>query len=217
MAYTMPKPCWAIIEFRIEPLPRGSGVIFESETPVRDIMARYQHQVRQAIPLAIRQGMLGWRVDDVKIVLTGGSHHLIHTHPLDFIVATPVAFLDGLRRGGSVLLEPLLTAHITVPSSFTGKVVSHVASLGGDVTATEAAGDSVHMTCVIPAARSFDLPTELSILSGGRGALSMAVTGYRECELTEDKICPRIGVHPLDTAKYILAARSALEGGIFDE
>ena len=28
---------------------------------------------------------------------------------------------------------------------------------------------------------------------------------------------PRRGVDPLDTAKYILAARSALEGDIFDE
>ncbi len=216
-AYTMPKPCWAIIEFQIEPLPRGSGVVFESIVPARDIMPRYQHQVEQAIPLAIRQGMLGWRVDDVKITLTGGNHHLIHTHPLDFIVATPVAFLDGLRRGGSTLLEPILQARITVPADLGGKVLSKVASMRGEVTETESVGENVRMTAVIPAATSVDFPTELSILSGGRGALSMRVQGYRECEQREGATCERIGVHPLDTSKYILAARSALEGGIFDD
>jgi len=216
-AYTMPKPCWAIIEFQIDPLPRGSGVVFESVVPARDIMPRYQHQVQQAIPLAIRQGMLGWRVDDVKITLTGGNHHLIHTHPLDFIVATPVAFLDGLQRGGSTLLEPMLTARITVPADLGGKVLSRVAAMRGEVTQTESAGDSVRMTATIPAATSVDFPTELSILSSGRGALSMQVSGYRECEMREGATCERIGVHPLDTSKYILAARSALDGGIFDE
>ena len=101
-AYTMPKPCWAVLKFLITPLPRGSGVQYESIVPVRDIMERYQHQVEQALPTALRQGMLGWQVDDVKITLMGGEHHLIHTHPLDFIVCTPIALMDGLRRGGSV-------------------------------------------------------------------------------------------------------------------
>lgn len=216
-AYTMPKPCWAVIEFQLEPLPRGSGVVFESTVAARDIMPRYQHQVRQAISLAVRQGMLGWRVDDIKITLSGGNHHLIHTHPLDFIVATPIAFLDGLRRGGSILLEPMLRARITVPADLGGKVLSRVAAMRGEVTQTESAGENMRMTATIPAATSVDFPTELSILSGGRGALSMTVCGYRECEMREEAVCARIGVHPLDTAKYILAARSALEGGIFDE
>lgn len=216
-AYTMPKPCWAVIKFRIEPLPRGSGIQFDSVVPARDILPRYQHQVEQAIPLAIRQGMLGWRVDDVKITLIDGNHHLIHTHPLDFIVATPVAFLDGLRRGGSTLLEPMLSARITAPAELAGKLHSRVVAMRGEVTDTESAGDSVRITATLPAATSMDFPTELSILTGGRGALSMRVCGYRECETREGATCERVGVHPLDTARYILAARSALEGGIFDE
>ena len=51
VAYTMPKPCWAVMEFYIEPAPRGSGVTFESQCHVRYILARYQNQVKQALPL----------------------------------------------------------------------------------------------------------------------------------------------------------------------
>ena len=100
-----------------------------------------------AAPEAGRKTEQNTRRPYLRITLTGGSHHLIHTHPLDFIVATPMAIQDGLHRGGSVLLEPILVVTFIVP--------------------TECAG--------------------------------------------------RRGVNPLDTARYILAARSALEGSIFDE
>ena len=217
VAYTMPKPCWAVIELRIDPLPRGSGVRFESLVPVRDIAARYQHQIEQAIPLATRQGMLGWQVDDVKITLTGGNHHLIHTHPLDFIVATPMAFLDGLRRGGSVLLEPILELTVYAPAECAGRVISEIVAMRGEVLQTDAEGEDMRLLARSPAAETFDFPRRLSALTNGRGAMAQALAGYRDCPPGIEATCPRRGVHPLDTSKYILAARSALEGGIFDE
>lgn len=217
VAYTMPKPCWAVIELRIDPLPRGSGVRFESLVPVRDIAARYQHQIEQAIPLATRQGMLGWQVDDVKITLTGGNYHLIHTHPLDFIVATPMAFLDGLRRGGSVLLEPILELTVYAPAECAGRVISEIVAMRGEVLQTDAEGEDMRLLARSPAAETFDFPRRLSAITNGRGAMAQALAGYRDCPPGIEATCPRRGVHPLDTSKYILAARSALEGGIFDE
>ena len=65
---------------------------FRSTVPVWDMLARYQHQVEQALPLALHQGRLGWQVTDVNITLVEGNYHQVHTHPLDFIVATPWAF-----------------------------------------------------------------------------------------------------------------------------
>ena len=215
-AYTMPKPCWAVIELQIEPLPRGSGVVFESAVPARDIMPRYQNQVRQAIPAAVRQGMLGWQVDDVKITLVGGSHHLIHTHPLDFIVATPVAFLDGMRRGGSVLLEPILDLTLAVPEACTGKLLGEIALMRGEMTDSSLEGDTATVRARVPLATSIHFSTRLAAMTGGRGAMSSRLCGYRACDLALGATCPRRGVHPLDTAKYILAARSALEGEIYE-
>lgn len=216
VAYTMPKPCWAILEMQIDPLPRGSGVVFESQVPVKEIAQRYQNQVRQALPLALKQGMLGWQVTDVRITLTGGSHHLIHTHPLDFIVATPMAFLDGLRRGGSTLLEPMLDMRITAPEGCAGRLMSDMTAMRGEIMESELTGGLVRLRAQVPVAASMDYPTQLAALSGGRGAMSARLMGYRECPLELGATTPRRGVNPLDTAKYILAARSALEGGIFD-
>ncbi|MDR0928948.1 MAG: GTP-binding protein, partial [Oscillospiraceae bacterium] len=213
-AYTMPKPCWAVIKFQIDPLPRGSGIQYESVVPAREIMPRYQHQIEQALPMALRQGMLGWWVDDVKITLIGGEHHLIHTHPLDFIVATPVALLDGLKRGGSVLLEPILEMKLIAPEDAGGKLLGEIIAMRGELVASERSGALLQVKALVPLKTSVNFSTRFAALTGGRGAMSVRLHGYKACD--EEITCPRRGVHPLDTAKYILAARSALEGGIFD-
>lgn len=216
VAYTMPKPCWAIMRFEIEPAPRGSGVTFKSTVPVRDILLRYQHQVEQALPLALHQGRLGWQVTDVNITLVEGNHHQFHTHPLDFIVATPWGIQDGLMRGGSTLLEPILETRFLLPPDCVGRVMSDVALMRGEVTHTEADADRVLMTALIPVATSVDYAATLASATSGRGSMSVKLHGYRDCPLELGATAPRRSVDPLDTSKYILAARSALEGGIFD-
>ena len=84
----------------------------------------------------------------------------------------------------------------------------------GEVTDTAADEESVTLRALVPAADSMDYPTQFAAVTGGRGSMSAALHGYRECD--RDETFPRRGVDPLDTAKYILAARSALEGGIYD-
>lgn len=216
VAYTMPKPCWAIMRFEIEPAPRGSGVTFRSNVPVRDILARYQHQVEQALPLALQQGRLGWQVTDVNITLVEGNYHQFHTHPLDFIVATPWGIQDGLARGGSTLLEPILETRFLLPPDCVGRVMSDVAQMRGEVTVTQTDADRVLMTALIPVATSLDYAAALASITSGRGSMSVKLHGYRECPLELGATSPHRSVDPLDTSKYILAARSALEGGIFD-
>lgn len=215
VAYLAPKPCWAILRFKIEPGERGSGVQFSSTVPVRTIQARYQNQVAQAIPLALNQGRLGWEVTDVKITLIDGGEHKFHTHPLDFIVATPMAIQDGLVKGGSTLLEPILEIRFLLPQDCVGRVMSDVNTMRGEVLQSFGEGDRVILDALVPVSTSLDYAVTLASATGGRGAMSIRLHGYKDCSLELGAVTPRRSVDPLDTSKYILAARSALEGGIF--
>ena len=87
--YTMPKPCWALVDLQIEPLPAGSGIVFESVIKEKELPYRYQNHVKQSVLETLHQGIYGWEVMDAKVTLVGGEHHHVHTHPLDFFVATP--------------------------------------------------------------------------------------------------------------------------------
>lgn len=216
VAYTMPKPCWAVIKLELEPLPRGAGVEFTSIVPDAQIKTRYQHQIEQALPVALRQGMLGWPVTDLRITLIDGNDHQWHTHPLDFVLATPMAVMDGLRRGGTALLEPIERMRFTLPSSALGGLISDIAGMRGEIVSTRALDELISVVALIPASTSMRYGERFAQLTGGRGVMIAQLDGYRECALSDGATCPRRSVNPLDTSKYILAARSALDGGVWD-
>lgn len=216
VAYLAPKPCWAILKFEIAPGLPGSGVTFRSTVPVRTLKAHYQNQVAQAIPLALNQGRLGWQVTDVAITLVDGGDHQYHTHPLDFIVATPMAIQDGLQNGGSVLLEPILDVRFLLPPDCVGRVMSDVMTMRGEVLDNITDGERTILTARIPVQTSLDYSVKLATATGGRGAMSVKLHSYKPCPLELGAVAKRRSVDPLDTSKYILAARSALEGSIFD-
>jgi ribosomal protection tetracycline resistance protein len=94
--------------------------------------------------------------------------------------------------------------------------MSDVAQMRGEVTDTQTDADRVLMTALIPVATSVDYASTLASITSGRGSMSVKLHGYRDCPLELGATAKRRNVDPLDTAKYILAARSALEGGIFD-
>lgn len=215
VAYTMPKPCWAIMKFHLTPLPPGSGVTYTATVPPTAIKPRYLKQVEQTIPRALEQGMLGWEVTDIAIELYDGSDHQWHTHPLDFALATPMGLMDGLQRGGPVLLEPMLHCRFTVPSSCGGRLMSDLSTMRARFDAPQLRGEMMVLEADVPAATSLDYPVTLAAYTGGRGAMVSRLAGYEPCPLELGATCPRRGVHPLDTARYILAARKALEGDVW--
>ena len=103
-----------------------------------------------------------------------------------------------------------------IPAECLGKIMTDINRMRGEITNTESDGERVYLTALIPAAESLDYAAQLASATGGRGVMNTRLQGYREAPAGTEKTLPRRGVDPLDTAKYILAARSALEGGIFN-
>ena len=210
-AYTMPKPCWAVVRFKIEPGDRGSGVVYHSEMGVNRIAKRYQHEIERTIPLALKQGIHGWEVTDLKITLIGGEHHNIHSRAGDFAVATPMAIMNGLKDIGTILLEPMMAFTITGPEDSLGKIISGLTQLRAEVGNPLLSDDKFSLTGTIPVATSLDYAAKLSAITGGKGKLATQFSGYRECPLEFGAVTPFRGISPLDRSKYILKARKAIQ------
>ena len=209
--YTWPKPCWACVEFAIEPLERGAGFRFESAVGDRVILSRYQAHIAQALPEALKQGIYGWEVTDLKITLTGGSHHLIHTHPLDFFTATPMALMNGLENTGCTLLEPMVTMRFSAGEEHVGRLIRDVIAMRGSFDSPVIHKDSAVMEARVPAAASLTYPVDFGILTGGKGVISSRFSGYEPCPIELGKTARRRGIDPRDRAKWILHARQALQ------
>ena len=210
--YTMPKPCWAVVEFKFEPMPRGYGVSYHGRLPSNQCFYRYQSHIRTSFNSCLEQGLYGWEVTDFKCTLVGGEHHNIHTHPLDFFVCTPMAFMNGMVECGSTILEPLLKIRITAPSELSGRILSEIIKMGGEYDTPVNHSQTVGLEAIVPVATSMDFPTRLAVLSSGKAVLSQSFYGYRECRDGLEHINPRRGVNPLDRSKWILWARGAYSG-----
>ena len=208
----MPKPCWAVVHFLFEPMPRGYGVSYHGRLPSNQCFYKYQSHIHRSFQSCLEQGIHGWEVTDFRCTLIGGQHHTIHTHPLDFFVCIPMAFLNGLVNCGSVLLEPLLQMRLTAPAELAGKLITEVVQGGGEYDSPMLTGDTVVLDSIVPLAKFMDFPTRLASFSSGKAVCQTSFHGYRECKPGEGCDAPRRGVDPLDRAKWILWARGAMTG-----
>ena len=207
--YWMPKPCWAILTFLIEPAPLNSGVTYQSVVSKNDVHNKYQNEIARTIPRALEQGLLGWEVTDVKITLIKGEDHNIHSRPGDFNLATPMGIMKGLQVGGTHLLEPLLRFEVKSNEEFLGKITSELTNRRAFIETPDFQQNLVLLSGTIPVATSLDLSIKLNAICSGRLRLRLVFHGYAICPEGEGKTKVFKGVNPLDEAQWILHRRGA--------
>jgi small GTP-binding protein len=208
--YTMPKPCWAIVKYLIEPGEPGSGVSYSSKVGVNDIKIRFQKEIDRSIAGSLKQGIKGWEVTDLKITLVEGSDHVQHSRAGNFTLATNIAMLKGLTETDTILLEPILSFRIQAPESFVGKITSDIIAGRGTFDPAEMDRGNVVLTGRIPLATSMDFPIRLNSMTSGTAKFAFHYAGYEPCPPGEGVVRPYKGISPLDRSKYILKMRGAI-------
>ena len=210
VCYWMPKPCWAIIKFEIEPAERGSGISFKSIVPLNAVSQKYQNEVEKTIPKALEQGIKGWPVTDIKITMIEGEEHNVHTRPSDFVIATPMGIMEGLTNTGTSLLEPILEFKMQIPEELLGEIISDVTKMRGSIESPNIKNGKAYLEGKFPLASSLEYSIKFNSKTKGKGKLLTKLVGYEICEDDLGVIRPFNGINPLDTAKYILKARKAI-------
>ena len=208
--YTMPKPCWAIVEFLIEPLPKGSGIIYESNVRTEKIKIKYQREIEDNLDKILSQGIYGWPVTDLKITLTDGEDHVMHSRSGDFAASAARGIMRGLREIGTTLLEPIINFRITVPENVGGKILNDIIKMRGSFNPPIIHNGTFTIEGKMPVSTSLEYPVDLVKISSGKGLMTTGFEGYEPCSLEIGAIRERIGVNPLERAKFILYVRNAL-------
>ncbi|MBU3161202.1 TetM/TetW/TetO/TetS family tetracycline resistance ribosomal protection protein [Clostridium frigoris] len=208
--YTMPKPCWAIVEFFIEPLPKGSGLIYESKVRTEKVKIKYQREIEDNLDKILSQGIYGWPVTDLKITFTQGEDHVMHSRSGDFAASAAMGIMRGLRVIGTTLLEPIINFRITVPENVGGRVLNDIIKMRGSFDTPFIHNSSFTIKGKIPVSTSLEYPGDLGKISSGKAVMTTSFSGYEPCSLEIGAVRERIGVNPLDRAKFILSVRNAL-------
>ena len=207
--YWMPKPCWAIMKFKIEPAERCSGVVYKSEVSVNDIERKYQNEVERTILKALEQGLKAWEVTDIKITLIEGEDHTVHSNPGDFAIATPMGIMNGLKNTGTTLLEPILDFEIIAAEEHLGKITSDLTNMRAEFANPNFYNNNFNLKGIIPVSTSINYPIKLSSVTGGKGRIRFKFNKYQICTDEQGQIREYKGINPLDESKWILHARGA--------
>ena len=208
--YTMPKPCWAIVEFLIEPLPKGSGLIYESKVRTEKVKLKYQREIVDNLDTILSQGIYGWPVIDLKITFIKGEDHVMHSRTGDFATSAAMGIMRGLREIGTTLLEPIIKFRITVPENVGGRVLNDIVKMRGTFETPIIHNDTFTIQGKMPVSTSLEYPSDLSKIASGKAIMTTRFSGYEPCPLEIGSTRERIGVSPLDRAKFILSVRNAL-------
>lgn len=208
-SYTMPKPCWAVVGLVMEPGEKGSGIHFQSVVKEGDLPRRYQHHVETSVYQTLKQGIYGYEVTDARVTLTYGECHHVHTHPLDFFVATPVAVLRALTDSGSQLLELYVRLTLSAGEEYLGRVLGDITAMRGEFDTPLIRSGQFLLEAVVPVADSMEYPIRFRSLTSGKGTISQSFYDYLPCRPGFEARLPRRGVDPLDRAKWILYVRNA--------
>ncbi|WP_395458984.1 elongation factor G [Azospirillum melinis] len=166
---------FADIHVEIRPLPRGSGIQFEDAVVGGSVPRQYIPAVEAGVRDAAVRGPLGFPVVDFAVALTGGQFHAVDSSDMAFKTVARQAMADALPTCEPVLLEPILTVTIAVPSAFTPKVQRLVSGRRGQLLGFDARpgwpGWDEVKACM-PQADMQDLIVELRSLTFGVGSYS---------------------------------------------
>jgi elongation factor G len=174
------KGQYAHVVFELEPGEPGSGVTFENTITGGAIPREFIPAVERGVREAAESGTIGgYPVTDVSVVLTDGSFHEVDSSDMAFKVAGSMAFKEGLQRGGSVLLEPVMKVEVVVPEEFLGEIVGQINSRRGDILGMEIRpGNAQAVRAMVPLAEMFGYATELRSATKGRGVFTMEFDHY---------------------------------------
>jgi elongation factor G len=123
---------------------------------------------------------MGHPVVDVRVMVFDGSYHEVDSSEVAFNIAASIAFKEGVKRAGGVLLEPIMEVEVVTPEEFMGDVIGDMSARRGRITrVTPRAGARV-ISARIPLAELFRYATDLLSLSQGQAMYTMPFGCYQE-------------------------------------
>ncbi len=163
------------VMIEIAPLPRGEGFAFQDRITGGVVPRQYIPSVETGVRDAIRCGPLGFPVVDLAVTLTDGSYHTVDSSDAAFQAAARLALAEALPKAKPVLLEPVLSAEITIPTEALSKATGLVTARRGQILGYNGRpgwdGWDV-ISATIPEAEIGDLIVELRSVTAGVGTFS---------------------------------------------
>jgi len=167
---------------RVEPLPPGSGVEFESEIVGGAIPKEFIKPIEAGLrEAALSGGLAGYPVVDFKAIVFDGSYHDVDSNEMAFKIAGSIAFKEAARKAGPIIKEPIMAVEVVTPDGFLGEVIGDLNSRRGHVLGMEPEpGGTQKIKANVPLSEMFGYATDLRSRTQGRATYTMEFAHYAQ-------------------------------------
>jgi elongation factor G len=172
---------FARIKITVEPLPAGSGFLFENEVVGGAVPKEFIPGVEKGLESVLGSGVLaGFPVVDLKVTLIDGRYHEVDSSALAFEICARGALREALQKGDSVLLEPIMKVEVVTVAEYTGSVIGDLNSRRGHIQGQDVRGNANVINAMVPLANMFSYVNNLRSMSQGRATFTMQFDHYAE-------------------------------------
>jgi len=172
---------FARVKIRFEPLPQGSGYVFENGVRGGAVPREFVPGVEKGLKASCESGVLsGFPVTDFKATLYDGDSHDVDSSVMAFEIAARAAFREGMPKAGPRLLEPVMRVEAVMPDEYMGDVIGDLNARRGQVSGMDQRGNARVVTAMVPLATMFGYVNTLRSMSQGRAQFTMHFDHYAE-------------------------------------
>jgi elongation factor G len=183
------------VVLRLEPLPPGTGFLFENQVVGGRVPKEYVPAVQKGIQESMDNGVLaGYPVVDVRAILLDGSYHEVDSNELAFRIAASMAFKKGLEKAKPTILEPIMSVEVYTPEEYLGEVIADLMSRMGRVEGIEDRHGGKVVKALVPLRSMFGYTTRLRSVTQGRATHTMQFASYQPVpQSVQDEIVAKTG------------------------
>jgi elongation factor G len=126
-----------------------------------------------------RGALAGYRIQDVAVETYFGKEHPVDSSEQAFKTAGRMAFKKAFLAARPVLLEPVVTLEVTVPSKYTGAILGDLNTKRARIENQDSLpGDLAVITARAPLAEVARYAAQLGSITQGQGSYSMEFSHY---------------------------------------
>ncbi|MBK8133442.1 MAG: elongation factor G [Gammaproteobacteria bacterium] len=167
---------------RFEPREDGAeGLEFINGIVGGVVPKEYVPAVEKGIGEQMKNGVLaGYPLLGLKATLFDGSYHDVDSSEMAFKIAASMATKELSKKGGAVLLEPMMSVEVVTPEENMGDVVGDLNRRRGLIQGMEESVSGKVVRCEVPLAEMFGYATSLRSATQGRATFTMEFLKYAE-------------------------------------
>jgi len=138
------------VKMRFEPITE-KDFEFVNEIVGGSVPREFIKPTEQGIKEAMERGIVaGYPMTGIRAILYDGSYHDVDSSEMAFKIAGSMAYQEGAKKAGPILLEPIMDVEVVTPEDYAGDVMGDLSRRRGKIQQMEERGGAKVIRAHVP-------------------------------------------------------------------